>query len=124
MKLALKNGDIFIADCNEVQVTVVKSLLGIKWYKPQKYWYGPASAELLVRLSKLCKLPIEIELEKQRLVMLQGMIDLERMKEEPTELYPYPVKIKMYKHQVRGANMAMLAIGLAEPRKVGDADAG
>ena len=44
----------------------------------------------------------------------------ERLKEDPVPLYPYPVKTSMYKHQIRGANMAMLTMGLINPGKTAD----
>ena len=46
---------------------------------------------------------------------LQEAVDEERMAEEPVPLYNYPVKYPLFKHQTRGANMALLTFGLVDP---------
>lgn len=43
---------------------------------------------------------------------LQEAIDSERASREVSPVYPYPVKTRLFQHQVRGANMALLALGL------------
>ena len=85
MKIALKDGQILIKEADENQFLIIKSWGKMKWSKAQQMLYGPAA------------------------------IDGERMKEKPKPLYKYPVKLPLYQHQTRGANMALLAFGLIEP---------
>ena len=40
------------------------------------------------------------------------------MDPEPEPLYKFPVKMNLYRHQTRGANMALLTFGLIEPEQV------
>ena len=49
---------------------------------------------------------------------IAGAVDQERMKEDPEPLYKYPVKFPLFKHQVRGANMALITFGLIEPPEI------
>ena len=79
--------------------------------------YGPADGELLNKLAGLVRLPANIEAERQRLNSITEAVDRERMKEDPVPLYKYPVKMSLFKHQVRGANMALITFGLVDPPK-------
>ncbi len=39
------------------------------------------------------------------------------MNENPKPFYPYPVKMPLYRHQIRGANMALLVFGFIDPQQ-------
>ena len=43
-------------------------------------------------------------------------MDRELVNPEPVPFYKYPVKMPLYAHQVRGANMAMLTFGWMAPK--------
>jgi len=124
MKMALKGGQIMIKDADNMQFTIIKSWNKMKWSKTEQMLYGPADAELLNRLAGLVRLPELIEKERQRLNEIADAVDRERMKEEPEPLYKYPVKYPLFKHQTRGANMALITFGLIDPPGKEDADAG
>jgi len=124
MKMALKGGQIMIKDADNMQFTIIKSWNKMKWSKAEQMLYGPADAELLNRLAGLVRLPELIEKERQRLNEIADAVDRERMKEEPEPLYKYPVKYPLFKHQTRGANMALITFGLIDPPGKEDADAG
>ena len=115
MKMALKNGQIFIKDADNMQFTIIKSWNKMKWNKAEQMLEGPADGELLNRLAKLVRLPERVEAERQRLNRIQDAVDKERMVEEPVSLYKYPVKYPLFKHQTRGANMALITFELVEP---------
>lgn len=123
MKMALKGGQIMIKDADNMQFTIIKSWNKMKWSKAEQMLYGPADAELLNRLAGLVRLPELIEKERQRLNEIAAAVDRERMKEEPEPLYKYPVKYPLFKHQTRGANMALITFGLIDPPGKEDADA-
>lgn len=117
MKMALKNGEILIKDADNMQFTIIKSWNKMKWSKTEQMLRGPADGELLNKLAGLVRLPVNIEEERQRLNGIQEAVDAERIKEEPVPLYKYPVKYPLFKHQTRGANMALLTFGLIDPPK-------
>jgi hypothetical protein len=87
----------------------------MKWSKAEQMLFGPADGELLNKLASLVTLPKNIEAERQRLNQIADAVDRERMTEEPVPLYEYPVKYPLFKHQTRGANMALITFGLVEP---------
>lgn len=112
MKMALKDGQILIKEADNMQFTIIKSWNKMKWSKAEQMLYGPADGELLNRLAGLVRLPEAIEAERQRLNRITEAVDAERMKEEPVPLYKYPVKMPLFRHQTKAANMALLTFGL------------
>ena len=119
MKMALKDGQILIKDADDLQFTIIKSWNKMKWSKAEQMLSGPVDGELLNRLAGLVRLPDHIEAERQRLNRISEAVDKERMTEEPVPLYKYPVKMSLFKHQTRGANMALMVLGLIEPPNEG-----
>lgn len=115
MKMALKDGQILIKEADNNQFLIIKSWNKMKWSKAEQMLYGPADMELLNKLAGLVRLPAPIEERRQHLNKVAAVVDRERMKEEPVPLYKYPVKLPLYKHQIRGANMALMVFGLIEP---------
>lgn len=117
MKMALKDGQILIKDADNMQFTIIKSWNKMRWNKAEQMLCGPADGELLNKLAGLVRLPEAIEAERQRLNSITAAVDRERMKEDPVPLYKPPVKLDMFKHQVRGFNMCLLTFGLIDPPK-------
>lgn len=115
MKMALKDGQILIKEADNNQFLIIKSWSKMKWSKAEQMLYGPADMELLNKLAGIVRLPGPIEERRQKLNEVAAAVDRERMKEEPEPLYKYPVKLPLYKHQIRGANMALMVFGLIEP---------
>ena len=115
MRMALKDGQILIKDADNMQFTIIKSWNKMKWSKAEQMLHGPADGELLNKLAGLVRLPPAIEAERQKLNRIQDAVDAERMKEDPVPLYKYPVKYPLFRHQTRGANMALMIFGLVEP---------
>lgn len=117
MKMAMKDGQILIKDADNMQFTIIKSWNKMKWSKAEQMLYAPVDGELLNKLAGLVRLPETIEAERQRLNGIADAVDRERMKAEPAPLYKYPVKYPLFKHQTRGANMALITFGLVDPPK-------
>ena len=117
MKMALRDGQILIKDADNMQFTIIKSWNKMKWSKAEQMLSGPAEIELLNKLAGLVRLPEVIEKERQKLNSIAEAVDRERMKEDPAPLYKYPVKYPLFKHQTRGANMALITFGLIDPPK-------
>ena len=115
MKMALQNGTLLIKDADNVQFTVIKSWNKMKWEKKSQVLKGTADIELLDKLASIVHLPPAIEDRRTRLHALQDAVDRERVNPEPKPLCKYPVKLPLYAHQTRGANMALLTFGWAGP---------
>lgn len=113
MKLALFQGKIYIQNTKE-EYEIVKGLPNSRFDKKKSAWVVPLNLEMLERLQKGLKLPDKLELERQRLQKKQMLIDKERMVKKPIPLREFPVKIKLYEHQVRAVNMALYALDLEE----------
>ena len=71
--------------------------------------------ELLEKLSGIVKLPPSIDDYYQKLRKTREAVDRERLTEQPIPIYQPPIKSTLYKHQIRGYNMALLTFGWAEP---------
>ena len=112
MKLAIDGDQILIADPGP-HFQTLKSM-GMLWAPKRKLLLGVVNLELVERLCKAFPAPAELVDLRQRLRRRQSMIDAERMAEEPRPLVDYPVRAKMFAHQIRGANMALLAFGIID----------
>jgi len=132
-KVTLKPGDshIAIAAVDNVQFAIMKSWNLMKWDKENKILYGPATIELLDKLATITSLPTggispktgkplpNIAAYRQKLHNIRNAVDRERVNEAPEPLYRYPVKMPLYAHQVRGANMCLLTFGWVPPERSG-----
>lgn len=115
MKMALQGNTLRIKDADNVQFTVIKSWNKMRWVRSAQELQGTADLELLDRLAGLVRLPAAIEQRRTTLRTVQDAVDRERVNQTPTPFYKYPVKMPLYTHQVRGANMALLTFGWVPP---------
>lgn len=117
MKMKMENGQLIVADVDSSRYAIIKSWNLMRWNKGMQWLEGPVTMELLDRMSKLVRLPEQIESERLRMKRVQDAVDKERMKEKPTNLYYYPVKANLFIHQQKAANMAALTFGWASPEE-------
>lgn len=115
MKMALQGNTLLIKDADNVQFTVIKSWNKMKWDKKTQTLRGTGDLELLDKLSSIVKLPPAIAERRDHLRTIQDAVDRERVDPAPSPLYCFPVKMPLYAHQTRGANMALLTFGWAAP---------
>lgn len=115
MKMAMQGNTLKIIEADNVQFTVIKSWNKMKWNKKLQQLEGIADIELLDKLASIVRLPQAIEAHRAQLHRVQEAVDRERVNPNPIPMYNYPVKLPLYKHQVRGANMALLTFGLISP---------
>lgn len=115
MKMALIENTLRIKEADTVQFAVIKSWGKMKWSKTTQTLSGTADIELLDKLSSIVKLPPHIEALRQSLHDTAAAVDQERMNDSPEPLLDYPVKMKLFRHQVRGANMAAMVFGWVDP---------
>ena len=110
MKIALQDNVIKIKEADNVQFTIIKSWAKMRWDRKNQMLSGTADMELLDNLAGICRLPPAIEGIRQRMHAVQDAVDRERINPNPEPLY---------KHQIRGADMALLTFGMIEPPKGG-----
>ena len=120
MKVALKNGELWLADLGS-SYQLVKNWRTMRWDRRDKIMKGPASIENLEKLDKIAhgKLPENLKNELQRLKNKMARIDQQRMYEDLVPLTEYPVHATLFKHQIRGANMALLTFDALDNRPPG-----
>lgn len=118
MKMAMKDGKILIKDADPTQSAVIKSWGTLKWQRGTQMFIGNADLDTLTRLAKMVRLPPIIEETRIRLAKTQEAVEIERTMEHPEALVRYPVKMPLYEHQTRAANMALLTFGLLDPERV------
>lgn len=119
MKIALIRGVVTIAELSNLDFQRLKNISGLRWNRTTRCMVGPVSLNLLDGLARYYKLPADMETKRQRLGKTRREIDAERLAEDPAPLLPYPVKADLYKHQIRGANMALRAFGALDAKTPG-----
>lgn len=119
MKIALIRGVVTIAELSSLDFQRLKNISGLRWNRTTRCMVGPVSLNLLDGLARYYKLPADMETKRQRLGKTRREIDAERLVEDPAPLLPYPVKANLYKHQIRGANMALRAFGALDAKTPG-----
>ena len=115
MKMALQGNTLKIIEADNVQFTIIKSWGKMKWDKKTQQLTGTADMELLDKLASIVRLPPDPAQRRQSLHAVQDAVDRERTNDTPVPLANYPVKMPLYSHQTRGANMALLTFGWVRP---------
>lgn len=115
MKMALQGVTLILVEVDTAQFAIIKSWNKMVWNKASKQLRGTANLELLDKLSGLVRLTPSVEARRQELRRVLDAVDRERTNPEPKPFYKYPVKLPLYAHQVRGANMALLEFGWVPP---------
>lgn len=109
---------LVIVDADSVQFSTVKSWGLMKWDKGKQALYSPVTIELLDKLASIVRLPSKVGQRRQALHTVQDAVDRERNNDRPVPFANYPVKMPLYSHQTKGANMALMTFGWAAPDAV------
>ena len=117
MKIAMRDGQLLIKEADNIQFQIIKSWGKMKWSRQTQTLSGSVDIELLNKLASIVNLPPSIEAQRQKLSTVMAAVDKERMNENPKPLIEPPIKVRPFKHQVRGYNMALMTLGLVEPLK-------
>ena len=118
MKMAIKNGLVWVADAPADWAAKAKKSGLMRGERKTGMLYGVASVRTLDLIREAAgRLPQPAEELRQSLIRRQQAVEAERAKPEPVPLTEYPVSRKLFAHQVRGANMALLTMGIISPDK-------
>lgn len=107
MKIAVQHGNVILAEVEPLRFEQLKRIGLLRWNKSSRCFTAPMSLDLLNALQRLFNLPGYIEEERQRLLDVKRKVEEQRAAADPAPLYDYPVNATLFKHQTRGANMAM-----------------
>ena len=110
MKVAMKNGRIILAQIEQARMDKLKKTGMLRWNKAARTYSAPVTLDLLDVLSQIFPLPDTVEAERQRLAGIARQLDAQRAASEPVPLTSYPVRAKLFRHQVRAANMALIQL--------------
>lgn len=110
MKVAMKNGRIVLAQIEQARMDKLKKTGMLRWNKAARTYSAPVTLDLLDVLAQIFPLPDTVEAERRRLAGIARQLDAQRAASEPVPLTSYPVRAKMFRHQVRAANMALIQL--------------
>lgn len=112
MKIAISDGKIYIADCG-YYFDDIRATGRFHWDKRKQCMIGDLSLITLDALAACCRLPDNCATERARLRGIADAVEREKHTEDPVPLFDYPIKnATLMKHQVRGANIAMILFGV------------
>ena len=111
MNITINKGDIVIQQVTSDQYQCIKSWNAMRWVRSEQALRGRMNLALLNRIKAIFGLPDHIEKERLRLKQIEDWVSGERNRENPEPLIDYPVKANLFKHQIRGANMALITFG-------------
>lgn len=111
MKLAIIGSEIVCAEIGPYYEQL-RDTGRFRWNRRDKTMRARMCLDSLEALSSCCKLPPHLASELLRLRALRDAAERQRASEDPVPLLRYPIKnAELMKHQVRGANMALLVFG-------------
>lgn len=122
MKIALQHGQIILAEIEPLRYEQLKRMGIFRWSKTTRTMTGPVSLDALNALHNRFTLPGFVETERERLAEVARQVEQQREDKEPKPLAAYPVRAKLYAHQVRAANMCLLTFGCAGNQKGNSSD--
>lgn len=110
MKIAMKEGRIILAQIEQARMDKIKKTGMLRWNKAARTYSAPVTLDLLDVLAQIFPLPDTVEAERRRLTGIARQLDAQRAASEPVPLTSYPVRAKLFRHQVRAANMALIQL--------------
>lgn len=114
MKMMIRDGRVTLLEVPPSKAQQIKKTNRMRWDRETGSFTAPASLGLLESLAGVFRFPQPYAAILDGMIRNRAAMEDERTKETPEALYEYPVKRTLYRHQVRAANMALLAFGLIE----------
>lgn len=111
MKIATTADRLYLRPDGDGEKEIIKGLPGVRYDRKSTAWVGMPTLELLERLERLIRLPSDAQDMLYHLRARRAVMDAERVRDRPVAMYAYPVKVELFAHQIKAANMAMLAFG-------------
>jgi len=83
----------------------------MSWNRTSKAMTGKVSVELLDHFKVFGRLPAHVGEVLEDLRRKEALASAAKLEEDPRPLTDFPVKAELFKHQIRGANCALLTFG-------------
>ena len=106
----MKNGRIVLAQIEQARMDKLTKTGMLRWNRAARTYSAPVTLDLLEVLAQIFPLPDTVEAERRRLTGIARQLDAQRAASEPVPLTSYPVRAKLFRHQVRAANMALIQL--------------
>lgn len=106
----MKNGRIVLAQIEQARMDKLKKTGMLRWNRAARTYSASVTLDLLEVLAQIFPLPDTVEAERRRLAGIARQLDAQRAASEPVPLTSYPVRAKLFRHQVRAANMALIQL--------------
>ena len=120
--IAIQGDELKIRGATDAQFAKIQQRCGMTRVRmgDEKGLVGVASLDALDSLAEILRrdglsLPPSAERRRRELRAVQEAVDRERVNQKPIPMAKYPVKLPLYSHQTRGANMALLIFGWVQP---------
>lgn len=131
IQIMVDDGQFFIQDSSKTQFSALMNTGRFKYdsyirkkrngeIEKGKALIAPANLECATLLKDVLqrdglRLPPDADALLKELHAIHEAVDRERVRECPKPLVKYPVKMPLYQHQTRAANMALLTFGWIKP---------
>lgn len=102
--------EIALSKLSSIEYSALETL-NLKWNRQMGALVGKASIDVLNAINAFQTLPPVLKARLDALTSELARYEKERSNAEPKEMYPYPIKATMFKHQIRGANLALMKFG-------------
>ncbi len=110
MKVAIKDGRIILAQIEQARMDKLKKTGMLRWNKAARTYSAPVTLDLLEVLAQIFPLPDTVEAERRPLAGIARPLGAHRAASEPVPRTSAPVRAKMFRHQVRAANRALIQL--------------
>jgi len=111
MKIEIDGRNLRVFGCNE---QTYKNLRGdFNWDKSLHCFNVRMTvSNLNLLMQNVEAWPDWLEAKRRRLLYEERLVQIMKFDDDPKPIVEYPVKKKLFKHQIRGANMALMTFGL------------
>ena len=112
----LEGSTFYIRGTKEDDAKIKKWHL-MKYDRKNKYWYGDVSLALLEKVQENGGLIPPAKKALKDLKNIQAAVNSEKVKDNVVCYIEPPVKARLYEHQKRAFNMALMAFGIIPAKK-------
>lgn len=110
MRITNDNGRLEISAPGSLYGTLV-SVPTFSWNRRRQVLEAPVTMDTLDAVAAVAKLPSDLEALRKDMHARRRLMERMRVEEQPQPAIQPPVKVKLFDHQVRAYNMALLHFG-------------
>ena len=116
MKYSIKGDELVLSQVAEGYDALAATGL-YRWNRRDKTMRATISVESITALERIFhRLPEPLQILRRQLQRREHLMQIQResLDKDPVPLVRYPVKAKLMRHQIVGANMALIRFGLLD----------